>query len=77
MVDPPPFSSQFLKKLGIPSILIEWIIISHCHADHDAGTFQKILEATRVEVTLYFKKKIKFEIMLYILYTKSNSSVEK
>ena len=52
MVDPPPFSSQFLKKLGIPSILIEWIIISHCHADHDAGTFQKILEATRVEVII-------------------------
>lgn len=50
MVDPPPFSSLALKKLGIPSILIEWIIISHCHADHDAGTFQKILDATRVEI---------------------------
>ena len=50
MVDPPPFSSIVLRKLGIPSILIEWIIISHCHADHDAGTFQKILDATRVEI---------------------------
>ena len=50
MVDPPPFSSIVLKKLGIPSILIEWIIISHCHADHDAGTFQKILDATRIEI---------------------------
>jgi hypothetical protein len=52
MVDPPPFSSQLLKKIGIPSILIEWIIISHCHADHDAGTFQKVLDASRIEVII-------------------------
>ena len=39
MVDPPPFSSTCLKKLGIPSAIIMAIIITHCHADHDAGTF--------------------------------------
>lgn len=50
MVDPPPFSTHVLKKMGIPSIMIEWIIITHCHADHDAGTFQKILESNRVEI---------------------------
>jgi metal-dependent hydrolase (beta-lactamase superfamily II) len=41
---------SLLKTLGIPSILIEAIIISHCHADHDAGTFQKILDAGRIEI---------------------------
>ena len=50
MVDPPPFSSQVLRKLGIPSILIEWIIISHCHADHDAGTFQKNMIRPKLQV---------------------------
>jgi phosphoribosyl 1,2-cyclic phosphodiesterase len=30
--------------------LIEWIIISHCHGDHDAGAFQKILDTDKVEV---------------------------
>lgn len=50
MVDPPPFSTHLLKKMGVPSIMIEWIIITHCHADHDAGTFQKILESTKVEI---------------------------
>ncbi|KAL4474591.1 hypothetical protein ABPG73_016094 [Tetrahymena malaccensis] len=50
MVDPPPFSSQFLKKMGIPSVLIHGIIITHCHADHDAGTFTKLLDDSRVEV---------------------------
>ena len=39
MVDPPPFCTYNLKKKGIPSTLIEGVIISHCHADHDAGTF--------------------------------------
>ena len=39
MVDPPAFSAIILKKMGIPSFLIGWIIISHCHADHDSGAF--------------------------------------
>jgi phosphoribosyl 1,2-cyclic phosphodiesterase len=36
--------------MGIPSIMICAVIISHCHADHDAGTFHKILDDTRVEI---------------------------
>ena len=50
MVDPPPFTTHLLKKIGVPSLLIQWIIITHCHADHDAGTFQKILESGQVEI---------------------------
>mmetsp|Transcript_17493 Transcript_17493/g.31391 ORF Transcript_17493/g.31391 Transcript_17493/m.31391 type:complete len:881 (+) Transcript_17493:502-3144(+) len=44
MVDPPPYSSKYLKLYGIPPTLIREVILTHCHADHDAGTFQKILE---------------------------------
>jgi glyoxylase-like metal-dependent hydrolase (beta-lactamase superfamily II) len=36
--------------MGIPSFLIGWVIITHCHADHDAGAFQKILESQKVEI---------------------------
>lgn len=50
MLDPPPFSQQILKENGIPPTIIESIIISHCHADHDAGAFQKILDSQKVEV---------------------------
>jgi ribonuclease BN (tRNA processing enzyme) len=50
MVDPPPFASYHMKQKGIPSILICAVIISHCHADHDAGTFHKILDDTKVEI---------------------------
>jgi len=39
MIDPPAYSTQLLKKMGIPSFLIGWIIISHTHADHDSGAF--------------------------------------
>lgn len=52
MVDPPPFSTYLLKKKGVPQNMIERIIITHCHADHDAGAFQKILESSKVEVIL-------------------------
>ena len=49
MVDPPPFSSKALRDQGIPANFIEKIIITHCHADHDAGAFHKIIEASSVE----------------------------
>lgn len=49
MIDPPPYSSSALKDLGVPPNMIEKIIISHCHADHDAGAFHKIIEASRIE----------------------------
>ena len=49
MIDPPPYSSSALRNQGIPPNLIEKIIISHCHADHDAGAFHKIIEASPIE----------------------------
>ena len=48
MVDPPPNSTHLLKMNNIAPSLIDGIIVSHCHADHDAGTFQKILQEGRV-----------------------------
>ncbi len=50
MVDPPPHFGSILKKHGISARLMRGIILTHCHADHDAGTFQKILEEGRVVV---------------------------
>jgi len=38
-VDPPPFTSIKLREMGIPSYLIQWVVLSHCHADHDSGVF--------------------------------------
>ena len=48
MVDPPPHSTAILMQQCIPPSLIDGVIITHCHADHDAGTFQKILREGRV-----------------------------
>ncbi|GBG27927.1 cGMP-dependent 3',5'-cGMP phosphodiesterase A [Hondaea fermentalgiana] len=44
MVDPPPNATEFLQEAGIVPGMINGIILTHCHADHDAGTFQKILK---------------------------------
>lgn len=48
MIDPPPNSSDTLREQNIPPKLIEAVIVTHCHADHDAGTFQKVLQEGRV-----------------------------
>jgi glyoxylase-like metal-dependent hydrolase (beta-lactamase superfamily II) len=51
MIDPPPNSTNLLQQEGIPPSIIDGVILTHCHADHDAGTFQKILQEGRI--TLY------------------------
>ncbi|MFC1669355.1 cAMP/cGMP-dependent 3',5'-cyclic-AMP/GMP phosphodiesterase [Spirochaetota bacterium] len=50
MVDPPVNSTEWLEDSNVNPKLIDSIILTHCHADHDAGTFQKILEEGKVTV---------------------------
>jgi ribonuclease BN (tRNA processing enzyme) len=49
-VDPPAFSTDALMRIGIPPSMIDKIILTHVHADHDSGVFQKILSATATEI---------------------------
>lgn len=48
LVDPPVHSTTWLRQNGVDTRLIDDIILTHCHADHDSGTLQKILEEGRV-----------------------------
>jgi CRP-like cAMP-binding protein len=50
LVDPPVDTTERLRLNGIAPKLIDGVILSHCHADHDSGTFQKILEEGRIVV---------------------------
>ncbi|MCS7204488.1 MAG: cAMP/cGMP-dependent 3',5'-cyclic-AMP/GMP phosphodiesterase [Leptospiraceae bacterium] len=50
MVDPPVNSTEWLRKSNVNPKLIDTIILTHCHADHDAGTFQKILEEGKITI---------------------------
>ncbi len=50
MVDPPVNSTLNLENLGVSPKLIDHIILTHCHADHDAGTLQKILREGKLNV---------------------------
>ena len=50
MIDPPPYSSATLEREGIRPRMIVGIILTHCHADHDAGAFQKVLAGQPVVV---------------------------
>lgn len=50
MVDPPVNSTEWLRDSNVNPKLINHVILTHCHADHDAGTFQKILEEGKITI---------------------------
>ena len=50
MIDPPVNSTEWLEDSNVNPKLIDSIILTHCHADHDAGTFQKIMEEGRITI---------------------------
>ncbi len=56
MVDPPVNSTEWLLQSNVNPKFIDSIVLTHCHADHDAGTFQKILEEGRI--TIYTTKTV-------------------
>jgi CRP-like cAMP-binding protein len=50
MVDPPVNSTEKLLALGVGPKWIDSVILTHCHADHDAGTLQKILHEGKINL---------------------------
>jgi CRP-like cAMP-binding protein len=50
LVDPPIDSTELLRAAGVSPRHVDAMILTHCHADHDAGVMQKILEDERVDV---------------------------
>ncbi|MBX3230023.1 MAG: cAMP/cGMP-dependent 3',5'-cyclic-AMP/GMP phosphodiesterase [Labilithrix sp.] len=50
LVDPPTDSTDYLRMRGVAPKTIDGVILTHCHADHDAGTFQKLLEESRINL---------------------------
>ncbi len=50
MIDPPVNSTEWLRESNVNPKLISHVILTHCHADHDAGTFQKILEESSITI---------------------------
>lgn len=50
MVDPPVDAIEWLAGYDLDPRQIDSLILTHCHADHDAGTLQKIVQEGRVTV---------------------------
>jgi CRP-like cAMP-binding protein/ribonuclease BN (tRNA processing enzyme) len=50
LVDPPTDSTDYLRFRGVAPKTIDGVILTHCHADHDAGTFQKLLEESQISL---------------------------
>lgn len=50
LVDPPVDSTYWLKAKNINPRLIDDCILTHCHADHDSGLLQKLLEEKKINL---------------------------
>jgi len=50
MVDPPVNSTEWLQSSNVNPKLINAVILTHTHADHDAGTFQKVLDDEKITI---------------------------
>lgn len=50
MIDPPVDSTDWLIEHEVNSKLIDSVILTHCHADHDAGTLQKIVDEHKIDL---------------------------
>lgn len=48
MVDPPVGATALLADADVDAKLIDGVLLTHCHADHDGGTLEKALEAGRI-----------------------------
>ncbi len=56
VVDPPVNSTDKLLQLGVNPKWIDSVILTHCHADHDAGTLQAMMQEGKLN--LYTTKTI-------------------
>lgn len=50
LVDPPVDSTYWLKSMDINPRLVDDCILTHCHADHDSGILQKLLEEKKINL---------------------------
>jgi CRP-like cAMP-binding protein len=50
LIDPPVDTSLLLRDMGVMPKVIDGVILTHCHADHDSGVFGKLLEEGRTRL---------------------------
>jgi len=50
LVDPPVDTTEWLLEHGISPRRVEAILLTHCHADHDAGCLQRALQRERIQI---------------------------
>lgn len=50
LIDPPVDTTQHLREAGVMPKIIDGVILTHCHADHDSGVFAKLLEEGRTRL---------------------------
>jgi len=50
IVDPPVDSTEWLSARQVPRQHVNALILTHCHADHDAGTLKKLFQEQNIPI---------------------------
>ncbi len=50
LVDPPVDAMEHLRDWGVSEAQLDGVVLTHCHADHDSGTIQKLLAERRINL---------------------------
>jgi CRP-like cAMP-binding protein len=50
LVDPSPEAVAYLERLGVASVDVPYVFLTHVHADHDGGLIEKLLGGSRTTV---------------------------
>lgn len=50
LVDPPSDTNIQLSKFGISPKIVQHVILTHCHSDHDSGVLQLILSSSKIHL---------------------------
>ncbi len=50
LIDPPVDTTPHLREHGVMPKVIDGVVLTHCHADHDSGVFAKLLEEGRTRL---------------------------
>ncbi|PRP78065.1 hypothetical protein PROFUN_14039 [Planoprotostelium fungivorum] len=50
VVDPPVQTTDYLHSQGIKTSIVDKVILTHCHSDHDSGIIRKIITGEKIEL---------------------------
>jgi glyoxylase-like metal-dependent hydrolase (beta-lactamase superfamily II) len=74
LVDPPVGTRAYLAQHGVKNTFIQDVILTHCHADHDSGILEMILQGDKMHLytskTVHnsYRRKTEVNFFFYLIF---------